>query len=458
MATYTDDFNTTDSTTVGAQLTWTDVAGNLQNLGNVARSSDTTLDESRAEHDTDGVDHYATALISVGQPTSSSSSSGICVRYQNAANTFYCVDLTRSSAGTALIRILKVVAGSATVADSTTVTFTNGSAVLRAEAIGDTITAHLDGNQELSFTDTSSPITTGTKAGIRLRPATSATRTTTYVDNFEFGDLTPDVVFIEGGLSGDSTLEASLELSEESSTSAYYISGWGFGYYGQVYAGQSILPLSSNPVLSSALEGDSSLAGDFVLTSFVEADISGDGSLSLDGVDATLNITTLVGESSISVDYLVDVSLGAGLSGDANLLGTITATVGALTANVAGDSSLSFDFDQVHILSSGVAGDSTLSVTDMEESNYLSIALSGDGTLYAGVLETILAVSIEGDSDLDFWIYWRKPSQTWMGGTIEDGEFSAASQDTSAPLGTGSVDKGEYEVAETTSRGSWTKP
>lgn len=85
--TITESFNTADSDTLGPDLTWTETAGDLDIVSNVA-SLTTTLSDSfaRAESDLAGGDHYTQASIVT---LTQEAWAAVCVRFASAATTGY---------------------------------------------------------------------------------------------------------------------------------------------------------------------------------------------------------------------------------------------------------------------------------------------------------------------------------------------------------------------------------
>lgn len=187
MAVYADDFNKADSATVGAQLTFLDIVGDLQNVSNRAEVVvDSVSGRSRAQHDTATTNMYAEVVANLGTPTTSVCQAGPCLRYSSVDDTCYRLVASRGPGPADTVVISKIVTGTVTTLSSTSVTWAQGD-TLRFEANGSTLIALQNGASRLSITDTA--ITTGTRGGIHIFVPTPATVTTTYIDSFAYGDL-----------------------------------------------------------------------------------------------------------------------------------------------------------------------------------------------------------------------------------------------------------------------------
>jgi hypothetical protein len=177
-----DNFNGTDSDTMGVQLTWTEVLGDWDILSNEAISNSGSLNQNqsaRAESALSSADHYSQVdLLTV---TGSFARGGVAFRFASGANTFYAV-LNREGQGAALI--WKVVTGTLTELNSTATTVTLPD-VFKGSASGSTITSYVNGSQVSQITDSS--ITGNLYTGLAKRH-TSVPCSATF-DDFEAGDL-----------------------------------------------------------------------------------------------------------------------------------------------------------------------------------------------------------------------------------------------------------------------------
>lgn len=171
----TDDFNRTDSTSIGAN--WSEVVGNLEIAGNELTP---VSGASRCRYDVDlsTVDHYCqfdyrTTLIT-------SSIGGAGCRYAAAADTCYLGLVRAPSSSFSKYQLYKIVGGTATSLGTDNSTgFTTGTVYIAAD--GSTVTLSRNGAEKISLTDTA--ITSG------LRGGGQANSTTDFLDNFEAGDL-----------------------------------------------------------------------------------------------------------------------------------------------------------------------------------------------------------------------------------------------------------------------------
>jgi hypothetical protein len=189
-ALYTENFNKADDTAVlGVTLNFTDLVGSIDNLNNVARCGNTTSSRNRAEHDCTSDDMYAKGKLGCGVPTSSTSQSGLNINYDSASDTCYQFAWQAATGPVHTLLIRKIVAGvSTTLSSTTSVTpaandefiFENLNGDLKVYHNGVEVTA-------LSINDTS--ITGHKRAGLAVKAGVSAARTTTYVDDFEIGDV-----------------------------------------------------------------------------------------------------------------------------------------------------------------------------------------------------------------------------------------------------------------------------
>lgn len=159
--TYTDNFNRSDSTTVGSSSegwSWTETEGTewaiLSNALSLNTASERTI---RAEADLSSSDHYAettwTNVSGISYPA-------ICTRFATSALTFYMADFRNT--GT-LARIYKRVSGTYTVIASGAFTSASPS-LLKCQSNGSAIKGYSAGVEVVSVTDTA--ISSGTRCGI----------------------------------------------------------------------------------------------------------------------------------------------------------------------------------------------------------------------------------------------------------------------------------------------------
>jgi hypothetical protein len=181
--TITESFNKADSGTLGPDLTWTELNGNIDIVSNKAQS--TTLGSfvaARADSDLSGTDQYAQAVVNASEETATAQVGCLCRKTSGATSTFYWAD---GEFDTNLVRLLKRVSGTNTTLGTSSKTLTAGTpGTVKVEAVGSAIKAYWNSSQEVSVTDTS--ITTGTRCGVRGLKITSGNVTW---DDFEAADV-----------------------------------------------------------------------------------------------------------------------------------------------------------------------------------------------------------------------------------------------------------------------------
>lgn len=172
MADFTDLFDRTDSTDLGAN--WTELTGDVQIFGNLVNNltaSAQTIAHWTADASTANM--YAEAnVVKLGSGTTGF---GVILRKDGTATQdFYYFELLFDVATVAqnVAALYKCVGGDfGTAVDSGAVTLnTNTAYLLRAEATGTSTTTLrllVDDVEIISYDDSSSPLTTGKRAGIR---------------------------------------------------------------------------------------------------------------------------------------------------------------------------------------------------------------------------------------------------------------------------------------------------
>lgn len=194
-ASYADPFDGPNPLPSSPYLTWTVMSGSITiDDADVVKCTTTTEGRARAEHDHDTTDHWAEADCASGSPTSSASVSGVMVRYSSIADTAFVGTLQKGASGTdPLLLIQKLLSGTrSNLASKTQPSWTMGDR-LRIECEGSSLRLYdLVRSTTIPYlvvTDTNNP--SSLRGGILVRPATSATRPSTWVDNYASGDLTP---------------------------------------------------------------------------------------------------------------------------------------------------------------------------------------------------------------------------------------------------------------------------
>jgi hypothetical protein len=168
MAVYTESFNKADSTTLGPDLTWTEISGDLTVASNRASGSG----EARAESALTS-NHYAkiAGYGSAVQVLARVAASGGTPNYYTLQRTSSAMYLTKRVSG-----VFTDIASTGTVLDP----MPDGT-VIEIRANGNSIQGYENGVLILSATDSSIP--SGSRAGFGVGPGSA--------DNFEAGDLAP---------------------------------------------------------------------------------------------------------------------------------------------------------------------------------------------------------------------------------------------------------------------------
>lgn len=160
-----DTFDRANSASLGTSSdgdwSWTEVEDLLELLTNQANNTASGQFSARAEKDLATSDMVAEADMTVAV---SNSRGGVAVRYQPGATTYYRGAVNRVSGGDDDFEIGKVIAGVFTSLATATVGGELGSARIRLQIVGSTLTLFCDGTPKLVVVDTS--IASGTRAGI----------------------------------------------------------------------------------------------------------------------------------------------------------------------------------------------------------------------------------------------------------------------------------------------------
>ena len=183
-STITESFNTADSDTLGPDLSWTELVGDIDIVSN--RAHTITIGSqcvARAEGDLATANHYAQASVNVSEELGTGSVGIITRKDSTATLTYYLQDVSYQAD---LVRLYKCVGGTFTqlVAD-VGMTLTAGSSVMvKGTVNGSSLNILIDGVSKNTATDTAIP--GNLRTGIRGNKGTSG-----YVnwDSFEAGDL-----------------------------------------------------------------------------------------------------------------------------------------------------------------------------------------------------------------------------------------------------------------------------
>jgi hypothetical protein len=179
--TFTESFDTANSTTLGPDLTWTETVGNLRVNSNRCQvtTEDGALNEARAEHDLSSSNNYTQCVINRGASSSASVSHRACSRSQSGARTHYMAVLY----GDQRRELYKRVANTSTLLSGPTSQSWSNNDVLRSTSDGSSISMQINGSTVVTVTDTS--ISTGLRGTISMQAST----TNIFIDSFEMADL-----------------------------------------------------------------------------------------------------------------------------------------------------------------------------------------------------------------------------------------------------------------------------
>lgn len=159
---YTESFNGSDSSTLGVDLTWSEIAeswSNVSNAGQFDGNGTATDGFARAEHDVSSADHYAQTTLAVRDTGFAFQSMGVACRFASSVTTAY-VSVVDFFDGRKLWKFL-----SGTVTElAASGTATSFPCAFRVTASGSTISAKHDATQYASVTDTS--ISGNTRGGL----------------------------------------------------------------------------------------------------------------------------------------------------------------------------------------------------------------------------------------------------------------------------------------------------
>jgi hypothetical protein len=186
--TLTENFNTSNGTTLGPTLTWTEVVGDWAiDSNNAILNTTATSASARAESDLATSDHYAqVVVVDLDSPSDGTAIvGGACARFAAAAETYYTGQLYKFPPGSDSARTQKVVAGSlTTIGSETAITFAANDTV-KIECNGSSIKRYYNGS--LQDTATDSAITGNVRCG--LFGFSSGAANFPRLDSFEAADL-----------------------------------------------------------------------------------------------------------------------------------------------------------------------------------------------------------------------------------------------------------------------------
>lgn len=180
----TESFNQPDSTTLGPDLAWTEVTGDLRTASNTCRVA--ALDSgsaARANTELDSADHYSEVVITA-MPSNNQGNVRVLARCDPSAQTWYEAVLD----GTGTVWLRRTSAGSTTdLVSSTNIGTVTAPVTLRVECEGTTIRAVVDGTTRLTATD--GTISGNKRCGLRIFRSSAINGSIDHVqiDSFEAG-------------------------------------------------------------------------------------------------------------------------------------------------------------------------------------------------------------------------------------------------------------------------------
>lgn len=192
--TLTESFNKADSTTLGPDQTWTEIANDLQVFSNRVYpawgGSNYYLAYARAEADVSSTDHYskATANFQSGADIGWVVTWHVFTRYSSSADTAYYAEVSEVSLSDTP-EVGKNVNGTFTTLNTGSSAAYSANDVLKNKANGSTIECLINDVVKATITDTA--ITTGTRGGIGVSKDTHNNTNYGYtsVDAWELSDL-----------------------------------------------------------------------------------------------------------------------------------------------------------------------------------------------------------------------------------------------------------------------------
>lgn len=207
---YTESFNTSNSDTIGPDLTWSEIDGDMDIESNRLRLTGTGsggLSYVRAQHDTAGDDQYAQFDLEVLNPRSGGSYSqvGVCARHSSSAISSYMWFIQRSDVPLWQDKLRKTVTGTRSdLTSAETLSAPTLPIEMKLTVIGTTLKGYVDDAEIDTVTDSTFSGSGNRRAGVYAYVPATPTAPYIAVDNFEFGDNP-----VAGGIGGWGILPAS---------------------------------------------------------------------------------------------------------------------------------------------------------------------------------------------------------------------------------------------------------
>lgn len=182
--TYTESWNTADSTTLGPDLTWNEIDATFSVVSNSLSYDGNSLHRyARAEHDLSGEDHYVQGVMVEGGSGGAVREAGVLGRVSTSVKSYYAAYVATSSH----VKLYKLVSGTATQLGSTTAITFGTSKILKLTCNGSTISVDYDGATMISVTDTA--VTGNLRAGVGNFNSSAGTTVRPRLDDFKTADL-----------------------------------------------------------------------------------------------------------------------------------------------------------------------------------------------------------------------------------------------------------------------------
>lgn len=162
--TISESFNTSDGDTLGPDLSWTELTGDIDIVSNKAQSTTTGAEAvARADSDLSSANHYAQATVNLSQEASAADAHVICRKDSSTTRTFMAGSARADTNG---VQLYKCVATTYTLlAVYVRTVAASTDYVLKILSNGSLHETWLDGTEYVSMTDTS--VSSGTRGGIR---------------------------------------------------------------------------------------------------------------------------------------------------------------------------------------------------------------------------------------------------------------------------------------------------
>lgn len=191
MTVHSETFVKANSTILGPNLTWAEVAGNVQIVSNRCRvvTADGGTNYARADADVTTPNMYAQIVVPTYSVVVAGQVAGVCARCDpGGAITFYLAQLSFSSPNH-IYRIFRGVSGVFTQLGSSVIVTVSVPETMRLLCLGNEISLFRGSSRIIGPIVDPAPIMTGTRGGMRIAAATATGNME--VGSFEVGDFIP---------------------------------------------------------------------------------------------------------------------------------------------------------------------------------------------------------------------------------------------------------------------------